>query len=287
MLEAPLVLPITGLVVGLVIGSFLNVVIHRIPRGESIVKPRSHCPACATPIKARDNIPLLSWLLLGGRCRHCHARISVRYPLVELVCGVAFALLASVYGPVPLTPLLCCFAALLIASAGIDYSEHWIPDRFSLGGLLLGLVAVPLAHWHGGDSYLSALARSALGALVGAAALWSVGFLHARICALLGRRFEHWPAPGAAPPRPWHLDYWLWFPGLGLGDVKLLALVGAFLGATAALWTIFGAALLGILMGLQHARRQGDATQPFGFAPAIAAAALVVALLAELPLPGR
>ena len=187
---------IQSFALGLFIGSFLNVVIHRLPRGESVVRPRSRCPACATTIAARDNIPLLSFLLLRGRCRHCRARISARYPLVELVCGAAFAAITAAHGPTLFAALLCCFAALLLASAGIDYDEQWIPDRLSLGGLLLGLVAVPVAHALSGAHYAHALAATARGALTGAGVLWSVGFLHARLCAQLGRRFQHWPGSG-------------------------------------------------------------------------------------------
>jgi prepilin signal peptidase PulO-like enzyme (type II secretory pathway) len=107
-----------------------------------------------------------------------------------------------------------------------------------------------------------------------------VGFAHARIASALGRRFDHWPGEGEAPPRPGSLDYWIWFPGLGLGDVKLLGMVGAFLGPAGAAQTILLASLLGLPLGLALTRGTRGLVAPFGFGPAIAAAALVVAVLA-------
>lgn len=285
MSEAEQLLPGIALLFGLLIGSFLNVVVHRIPRRESLVHPRSRCPHCKRQIAAYDNIPVLSWLLLCGRCRHCDASISPRYPLVELGTGLLFALVAIVHGATLLTPLYCAFGALLIAAAVIDYSEHWIPDRVSLGGLLLGLLAVPVAvHVSVGDTWPNAALRSCFGALLGGGIFWAFGFLHARLCDALGRRFEHWP--GDVQLRPSGLDYWTWFPGLGFGDVKLMAMIGAFLGPAGALWTLFLSAAFGVLFGLPTALAKSDIKQPFGFAPAISLGALTVVLLpqfAQLP----
>jgi leader peptidase (prepilin peptidase)/N-methyltransferase len=268
-------------VFGLVVGSFLNVVIHRLPRGESVVRPRSRCPACQAPIAAWDNVPLLSWLWLRGRCRRCGAGISARYPAVELLTGIVFAALFATHGLALETAVLLCFGAALIAAAGVDFDHGWIPDELSLGGLAFGLAALPAARAAGGEAYGLALAQSALGAALGAGALWSVGFAHARLSVALGRTFPHWPGEGEAPPRPASLDYWIWFPGLGFGDVKLIGMVGAFLGPLGVVYTILLASLLGLPLGLWLARsaREGLAA-PFGFGPAIAAAALVVAALA-------
>jgi leader peptidase (prepilin peptidase) / N-methyltransferase len=266
---------------GLVVGSFLNVVIHRMPRGESIVHPRSRCPGCAAQIAAHDNVPLLSYLWLRGRCRRCGMRISARYPGVELLTGLCFAALFASYGLALETAALLCFAAALIAAAGVDYDHGFIPDELSLGGLALGLLALPAARAAGGEPYGLALAQSALGAALGAGALWGVGFAHARLSVALGRTFPHWPGEGEAPPRPRSLDYWIWFPGLGLGDVKLMGMVGAFLGPLGVVYTILLASLLGLPLGLLLARRaEGGLAAPFGFGPAIAAAALAVAALA-------
>ena len=266
---------------GLAVGSFLNVVIHRIPRGESIVRPRSHCPSCLAPIAPWHNVPLLSYLWLRGRCHDCSARISLRYPAIEGLSGLSFAAFFAVHGFTPVTLLWWAFAAALIVAASVDFDEGFIPDEISLGGLALGLVLLPLLEAQGGAPYGWALAQSALGALLGAGSLWSVGFAHARLSVALGRSFPHWPGEGEAPPRPGSLDYWVWFPGLGLGDVKLLGMVGAFLGPIGAMQTILLASLLGLPLGLALTRGARGLAAPFGFAPAIAVAALVVAVLAE------
>jgi leader peptidase (prepilin peptidase)/N-methyltransferase len=262
---------------GLVVGSFLNVVIHRMPRGESVVRPRSRCPACTTPIAAWDNVPLLSYLLLRGRCRNCGAGISARYPLVELGTGLCFAALFATHGLAPETAALWCFTAALIAAAGVDFDHGYIPDEISLGGLAAGLALLPAVRAASGEPYGPALAQSVLGAALGAGVLWSVGFAHARVSVALGRTFPHWPGEGEAPPRPGSVDYWTWFPGLGFGDVKLIGMVGAFLGPLGVVTTIAVAALLGLPLGLLVAR--GRLAVPFGFGPAIAAAAIGVAVI--------
>jgi leader peptidase (prepilin peptidase)/N-methyltransferase len=263
-----------GLAFGLIIGSFLNVVVYRLPRDESIARPGSHCPSCKTPIAPWHNVPVLSFLLLRGRCAHCQAPISWRYPLVELSTGLIFAGLVFVHGWTPMTVLWWVFAAVLIASAGVDFDERWIPDELSLGGLAVGLTLVPAARALEGADLFAAFQQSLIGALLGGGILWLVGFSHARVSAALGRRFEHWPGEGEEPPRPASLDYWVWFPGLGFGDVKLIAMVGAFLGPQVVLPVILLAALLGLVLGLLSLGRSG-LDSPFGFGPAIAAAALV------------
>jgi len=263
---------------GLTIGSFLNVVIHRLPRGESLLHPGSHCPACDAKIAPWDNVPLLAYLWLGGRCRRCGARIALRYPLVELLTGLVFAAIAFRYGASAMTLVWLAFAAAMIAAAAIDFDHRIIPDEISVGGLLAALAAVPAAQWADGTAYWGALQRSALGALLGAGALWSVGFAHARIAGALGRRFDHWPGEGATPPRPGSLDYWIWFPGVGFGDVKLLAMIGAVLGPVGALETILAASLAGLVLGVAWASVTRQWSTPFGFAPALAVGALLVAL---------
>lgn len=260
---------------GLVIGSFLNVVIFRLPEGQSIVAPRSRCPGCDAPIAGYDNVPVLSFLVLRGRCRHCHAAISSRYPSVELFTGLLFALIAWRFGAGWLTPLYALFAGGLIAAALIDFDRQLIPDEISLGGLVCGLLLAPLSSWAAGAAYPGALAESVLGALLGGGLLWTVAFLHARISVGLGRTFEHWPGEGVELPKPSSADYWLWFPGMGLGDVKLLAMIGAFLGPWGVLETIVTASLLGLVLGLAYAVATRNPNAPFGFGPAIAAGALL------------
>jgi leader peptidase (prepilin peptidase)/N-methyltransferase len=268
-----------SLAFGLVVGSFLNVVIHRLPRGESIAFPASHCPSCQTPIRPADNIPLLSWLWLRGRCRACGTPISPRYPAVELVTGLVFAGIAWRFGPSLETLLLLVFAAGLIAAAAIDLDHGIIPDEISLGGLVFGLASVPLAHFLAGRPFLLSLEISALGALVGGGSLWAVAFLHARLSVALGRQFEHWPGEGEELPRPSSLDYWIWFPGMGFGDVKLLAMIGAFLGPIGVVKTILAASVAGLALGLAWALVRRSWSSPFGFGPAIALGALLVLLV--------
>ena len=264
---------------GLAVGSFLNVVIHRVPEGESIVRPRSRCPSCRTPIAARDNIPLLSYLWLRGRCRHCQLRIPLRYPLLELGTGLVFAALALRFGPDPMLPVWIGFSAALIAAAAIDFDHQFIPDGISVGGTLLALAVVPTARWMLGEPALSAWLVSVVGGLVGAGFLWTVGFGHARISAAMGRRFPHWPGEGEEMPTPGSLDYWTWFPGLGFGDVKLMALIGVCLGPMGVLWTIILAAVVGLVWGGGLALFRGAANVPFGFAPSIAVAAILTLLI--------
>jgi leader peptidase (prepilin peptidase)/N-methyltransferase len=260
---------------GLLIGSFLNVVIHRVPRGESIVRPRSRCPACKHAIGAIENVPVLSWLALRGRCRHCRTPISARYPLIELATGAIFLAIAWQHGPTLVTLVWCVFGAGLVVAAGIDFDERWIPDSISLGGLALGLAAMPLARWSTGVAYPDALASSLAGAVLGGGFLWIVGFAHARVSVALGRTFEHWPGEGEALPRPSSLDYWTWFPGLGFGDVKLMAAVGAFLGPVGVLHAIVLAAIIGLGFGLVPLVLRRSGFEPFGFGPAISIAAVL------------
>jgi leader peptidase (prepilin peptidase)/N-methyltransferase len=170
-----------ALAFGLVVGSFLNVVVHRVPLGESIVRPRSRCPGCGAAIAARDNVPVLSFLWLRGRCRHCEMSISWRYPAFELATGVVFAAIAWRYGASLETLFWMAFAAALLAVAAIDFEHQIIPDEISLGGLAAGLVAWPALAWLAGGPALQALGMSALGAAIGGGALWLVGFGHARL----------------------------------------------------------------------------------------------------------
>jgi leader peptidase (prepilin peptidase)/N-methyltransferase len=265
-------------VLGLVIGSFLNVVIHRLPRGESVVHPPSHCPGCARRLAPVENVPVLSYLWLRGRCRGCGMRISPRYPAIEVATGLLFALLVARHGVSPMAAVYLLFAATLVAAAAIDFDHRIIPDRLSLGGLAVALALVPAAKTASGEPFGGALAVSVAGALLGGGVLWTVGFLHARVAVALGRRFEHWPGDGEALPRPASLDYWTWFPGLGFGDVKLLAMIGAVLGPFGVLEALVAGALAGLVVGLGFAAALRRFDAPFGFAPAPAAGAMIVAL---------
>ena len=270
---------------GLVVGSFLNVVIHRLPRGESLSHPGSHCPGCAAPVAWYDNVPVLAFLWLRGRCRRCGEGISLRYPAIELLVGALFVAIAWRYGVHPVTFALWGFGAALVAAAAIDFDHQIIPDEISLGGLLVALLLVPGLRALEGAAFGEGLLSSLAGALLGGGSLWLVGFVHARLSVAAGRRFHHWPGEGEALPTPGSLDYWVWFPGVGFGDVKLLAMIGAVLGPLGVFETILLASLVGLLLGLGFAAVTRSFAAPFGFGPAIALGALVVLLAPDLLAP--
>ena len=201
---------------GLVIGSYLNVVIHRLPREESTVLPRSRCPRCGAQLRAIDNLPLLSFLLLRGRCRNCQAPISWRYPLIETLTAALFVGCLEMFGLTWHALAAAAFGCALIALAGIDYEHFLLPDAITLPGIAVGLLASLFADW---TDWRQAL----LGAALGGGGLW----LLAQLWLLL--RHEE---------------------GMGLGDVKMLAMVGAFLGWQGVLVTVFLGSLAGALVGL-------------------------------------
>jgi leader peptidase (prepilin peptidase) / N-methyltransferase len=268
-------------VLGALVGSFLNVVVHRLPRGESIVHPGSRCPACGHAIRPWHNVPLLGWLWLRGRCRDCGVAISARYPLVELATAVLFAIVAERFGPSLLAGLWMGFAAALLVAALVDIDHRIIPDEVSVGGLVAGLTLAPALHVLAGVPAQAAWLHAVTGAALGGGLLWIVGFVHARVCALAGRRFAHWPEEDEGYPRPGSLDYWTWFPGMGFGDVKLLAMIGAFLGPVGVVETIVAASAVGLVFGLAWGLVRRSFSSPFGFGPMLAAGALL-ALLAPL-----
>lgn len=212
-------------IVGLLVGSFLNVVIARLPTGLSVVRPRSRCPQCETMIPWYDNIPVLSYLLLRGRCRSCRTSIAVRYPLVEVMTSLLWVTLALRFGPTPSLILWLGLGSVLVAIVFIDLDHYWIPD----------VIVLPAMLW----TFAWSLAPGALGfhaALLGltpAAGLWLFGALWL----LLFRR-----------------------EGMGLGDIKLLALIGLGVGWLDALGVIFLAAAQGSVIGIVVALRGGHKT---------------------------
>jgi leader peptidase (prepilin peptidase)/N-methyltransferase len=232
---------IAAFLVGACIGSFLNVVIHRLPRGESIASPRSRCPGCGRAIPAWENIPIASFLVLGGKCAGCEGTISWRYPAVELLTATGFAATFFLDGPgIPLLRDLLFFS-LLVPIAFIDIDHRIIPDELSLGGLAAGLL---LSFLPGGEWKMSVA-----GALLGGGILYATAFLYEKV-------------RGAE--------------GMGGGDIKLLAMIGAFVGWRGALATIFFGALLGAAGGILAMRKGGEGLKtaiPFG--PYLCVAALL------------
>ena len=252
-----------ALLVGLVVGSFLNVCIYRMPRDLSVVRPRSFCPACEKTIAWYDNIPVASYIILGGRCRHCHARISPRYPVVEAVTGVLFLLTVASLGFGLAAAKWCLFHALMVGLAICDLEERILPDEFTLGGTLAGIVLavfVPmqlgyaqllLAAWISAP-WLS-VAESVLGALAASGLLWLVGTLYKAV-----RHKE----------------------GLGLGDVKMLALAGSFMGFHGALQMLVAASLVGSIAGLIYIKvtKKDHATYELPLGTFLGATAILIAL---------
>lgn len=245
---------IFAILIGLVIGSFLNVCIVRLPHGKSISVPRSHCPKCKKQIAFYDNIPILSYLLLRGQCRHCGQRISIRYPAVEAVTGLVSLVIYLKFGLSIEWGIYFAFCCALIVLALIDVDHRILPDSITLNGLWIGIVlSTVLAHtdglvvrivrwlsWTGIDAHWIGLMSSLLGVVVGGGLLWIVGEAFFRI-----RGIE----------------------GMGFGDVKMMAMVGAFLGAPLTLLTIMLGSLVGSIIGLALIRFGGKTREyelPFG-----------------------
>jgi leader peptidase (prepilin peptidase)/N-methyltransferase len=257
---------VTALLFGLLIGSFLNVCIHRWPRGRSVVRPRSHCVRCRKTIAWYDNIPVVSYLILRGRCRYCGRHISARYPTVELLTGLAFFYFVWRLGPTLAAAKMCVLAAILIALVFSDLEKRILPDELTLGGTLVGLAFaafVPLRDesalglfWLTGLNLTGRmlwLATAAVGALVPAIFLWGGGWLYFKI---RGRE------------------------GLGLGDVKLMVMVGAFLGLQMALATLLWGSIAGSVISLLYIwiAKKDAATYQLPFGTFLGLAALGVAM---------
>ncbi|HJS51473.1 MAG TPA: prepilin peptidase [Pyrinomonadaceae bacterium] len=253
-----LVAYIFAFVLGAIIGSFLNVIIHRVPNEESIVFPNSKCPKCQTPLKPYDNIPILSWLVLGGKCRNCKEKIAVRYPAVELLTALSFVL---VYWQIGFDPMLfvgLVFVSVMIALMFIDAEHMILPNvitypfvafafavrivyPIAFGTVFSDMTYPPLASLSTYPAWVVSLAGAVLGAIAGGGSLWLVGAIWKKL-----RGVE----------------------AMGLGDVKMMAGVGALLGWRLAVLSIFLAAFAGALIGIIVIMRQKDrnfqAQIPFG-----------------------
>lgn len=231
-----------AVLLGLLIGSFLNVVIHRLPRKESLLWPGSHCPVCGIAIKAWHNIPLLSYLLLKGRCRGCGIPIAVRYPTVEVVNGIAYGVIVWYFGLGWSSLIYLVLFSALLAVSYIDFDHQIIPDVITLPGIALGLLAA-------GTALPIGIVDSILGILLGGGVLFALA----------------WASP-----------YVFGKEGMGGGDIKLLAMIGAFLGWKSVILTMLIGALSGAtvgvaLIGFRVLRR--DQYVPFG--PFLALGAIV------------
>ena len=228
---------------GAAMGSFANVLIHRLPMGLSIVSPGSRCPSCSARIRWFDNIPIVSYFILGGRCHACKMVISPRYPLVEALSGFLFAAMLFRFGIQPATAALALFAWALLVITFIDLDHRIIPDVISLPGTILGLAF----------SFVPGFPRpmdSAIGVAIGAGFLFLILYAYEKI---MGEE------------------------GMGLGDVKLLAMIGAFLGWQALPVTVLVSSLTGSIVGVGYALIKGESVRkfPVPFGPFLALGAIV------------
>lgn len=253
---------ILAFLAGLLIGSFLNVCIYRLPRDLSVARPRSFCPSCKQTVAWYDNLPVLSYLLLFGKCRHCGSRIPLRYPVVELLTAFAFGWIVHGHGATAPAIKLCVFAALLIALIFADLEQRILPDELTLGGAAAGVLFasfVPLNGFlifflpAGLNAALASMVESIFAALLGAAALWLVAEIYYRIRAR---------------------------EGLGLGDVKLVAMIGAFTGLEGMLLTLLAGSMAGALLGILYifATRKDPSSYELPFGSFLGAAALLLSL---------
>jgi leader peptidase (prepilin peptidase)/N-methyltransferase len=235
-------------VLGLIIGSFSNVCIYRIPKNESVIYPASHCPKCRSKIKPIDNIPLLSYLLLKGRCRNCGSKISIQYPVVEFLTGLIYLIIYLIYGLSIQSLVYIILSSALIIIAFIDLQEQIIPDVISLPGIVVGLILSFIV------PYISFI-NSVLGALVGGGIILIIAWVGSKI-------FKK--------------------EAMGGGDVKLTAMIGAFLGWRYTLislfWGFFLGALIGIILIMTKIKKREDAI-PFG--PFIALGSIITLLWGE------
>jgi leader peptidase (prepilin peptidase)/N-methyltransferase len=267
-------------VLGLVFGSFLNVCISRIPRDQSVVRPRSHCLACGSPIRWRDNIPVLSWILLRGRCRDCSASISVRYPAVELLVAILFATSYVWFGATWIALKFCVFSFLLVGLLFMDAETGLLPREFTYTGIGLGLafsLIAPMDSWgtqvllRAYGVHFSAPQVSVLDSILGAAAGAGFFFVAAGLYFLLRKR-----------------------QGMGGGDFALIAMCGSFLGLRLTLLVIFLALLVAtgyaLVLMVRHVADAGTAGGSFRellqsreipFGVFLSASALAVAFFGE------
>lgn len=250
---------------GLLFGSFLNVCIYRIPRDLSVVTPRSFCTECGAQIAWYDNIPVLSFFMLRGRCRGCTKSIAVRYPVVEFLTALLFAVTAAEYGLTLSALKWCVFEAALIVLFWTDVEERILPDEFTLGGTFLGLIFalfLPLPSFMadllipGASSQARSLLNCACGAVVLAIPVWTLGAIYARI-----RKRE----------------------GLGFGDVKLLVFIGVFLGVERGLTALILGAVGGTLVGLTYilAARKSVANYELPFGAFLCAGGVISAITSK------
>lgn len=235
---------------GSLVGSFLNVCIHRLPKGESVVRPPSHCPKCSKPIPWYDNIPFLSFLILKARCRFCKEKISPRYFLVEALTASLFLILYLYFGLTYDYLLYLILVSCLIVATFVDIAERIIPDEVSVGGTIAGFMLVSLKGLSTAPFgfTLSFLFSSLSGIIIGAGIIYLAGFLFDLVYFRMLKR----PAIDGETS------------SMGGGDVKLMAMIGAFLGWEKAVLVFFGAPFFGLVFGVVNILRKKEHVIPYG-----------------------
>jgi len=229
----------------------LNVCIYRMPEGESVVRPRSRCPGCKHMIPWYDNIPLLSFILLGRKCRFCKTKISFQYFIVELLTGLLLLLLFKFYGVSPEFFIYSALFACLVVVTFIDMKHKEIPDRLSIPGIFIGIIlSFVFPVLHGASSNVAGLLSSLKGALAGGGSIYALGVFGY----ILFRK-----------------------EAMGFGDVKLMAMIGAFLGWKLTILTFFLAPFFGSVVGIGLKIKTGDSLIPYG--PFLSLASLAALLL--------
>lgn len=215
---------VLSFVIGAMVGSFLNVCVHRLPQGMSIIRPRSRCPKCESPIASYDNIPILSWLILGAKCRNCGNPISWQYPLVEAITGILFFLVYWKFGITLASPVYMLLAASLVLVTFVDLADWTIPNEVTFPGMPLGVVCALVAMVYPGSGlHLDSPIWSMAGLFIGGGVLYGLDMIS---LALLKKR------------------------GMGFGDVKLMAMLGAFFGPLGVLLILVIASFFGSAVGL-------------------------------------
>jgi leader peptidase (prepilin peptidase) / N-methyltransferase len=256
---------------GAIIGSFLNVVIHRLPLEESVAFPSSKCPSCSTEIAFYDNVPVLSYALLGGRCRSCKARISVRYPAVELLTAVLFVVVTWRTGITPALPFDLIFVSALVALVFIDAEHMILPNVITYPGLVFALVARVTIPYLVGAPHFDDLPGLMNGTFEGWP-LWGASLGGALIGALIGG--------GSLWLMGWAWEKLRGVEAMGLGDVKMMFMVGAYFGWRLTILTIFLGALSGSVIGvgitLYEGRKDLQSRLPYGIYLGVGA---IIALL--------
>jgi leader peptidase (prepilin peptidase)/N-methyltransferase len=232
---------------GLAVGSFLNVCIHRLPKGQSLSSPPSRCPSCGYGLRWFDNVPVLSYLVLAGRCRNCGERISIRYPLVELITMALFVIHGAVFGWTAILVPRLVFACAMVVLFAIDLEHQLLPDAITLPGIVVGLISSAVLP--------PGIVEALIGVLVGGGVLWLIGEVYFRF---MGHE------------------------GMGGGDIKMLAMIGAFLGWKVVIVTLVLSSVAGALIGvLVLVSRRGGLRYALPYGTFLAMGAVVGSLVGD------